>query len=1005
MRTRWFVSLGLLVLIGVTFLLPWGGLGRDQVARAAEGEGRTPWTTGKVVGTPEPPPAFRAERLYPKIRFREPTEVDLMPGSDRWFVAEKGGKVFSFPKSGAAERADLVVDVTQLKAKWKQTVPHFRGFDSLYGMTFHPDFKENHFIYLCYALDVGPRTEEPVGTIVSRFTVSAEEPPRIDVASEKFILQWQAGGHNAGCLKFGPDGCLYVSTGDQADPNPPDVYNTGQDISDLRSSILRIDVDHAEGDHGYAIPKDNPFVNLPKARGEVWCYGLRNPWRMSFDRATGNLWVGDVGWELWEMVHCAKSGGNYGWSAMEGPNPVRTDLPRGPTPITPPLLALSHSESASITGGIVYRGKRFPQLVGHYVFGDWMTRRVWAAQLTGPDKVAPHRTIAETEMRVVAFAQDADGELYILDHEGGGIYTLAENAEAGQPSRFPRTLGETGIFADVAAQSPAVGVVRFSPKVAQWVDGASTEWFLSVPGRGTVRWKTDDVYGRLQLGFPKNSVLARTFSLPVSGGAAPGSRQKIETQLLHFDGGEWRGYSYRWREDGSDADLVDEAGGERPLVVDDASVPGGKRRQTWHFYGRAQCMTCHTPWSGYTLAFTEEQLDGPGHFPGADSHGNQGTDVHALGLFPGPYKNGPGKPSKTAFSLVDPYDASADVGERARSYLHVNCSVCHRMGGGGSALIDLRKEMMPKQTHAIDERPMLGAFGIDDPRIVYPGDPGRSVLLYRMCKTGSGRMPKIGSEVVDERGVSVIGEWIASMSSEAGGDAAARRTQRDATIRSVAANGDGVERLVGSTSAALALAYHLHAGDVAASDGVRGRLVGGGLASASADVRDLFESFTGGSGNQRPRLGARFDRAKLLAMSGDASRGREVFEKLAQCAACHVAGGVAGKDLGPDLTHIASKYDRAQLLEQVVEPSKQIAEGFTGYTAQTADGDVVSGLRVKQDDREVVLKDATGQLVHIPIAEAKTVRPLTTSIMPEGLMDNLEPQQAADLMAFLASQK
>jgi putative heme-binding domain-containing protein len=153
-------------------------------------------------------------------------------------------------------------------------------------------------------------------------------------------------------------------------------------------------------------------------------------------------------------------------------------------------------------------------------------------------------------------------------------------------------------------------------------------------------------------------------------------------------------------------------------------------------------------------------------------------------------------------------------------------------------------------------------------------------------------------------------------------------------------------------------------------------------------------------------LGNKFDRAKLLAMPGDAARGREVFEKLAQCASCHVAGGVAGKDFGPDLTHIASKYDRAQLLEQVVEPSKQIAEGFTGYTAQTADGDVVSGLRVKQDAREVVLKDATGQLVHIPIAEAaKNVRPLTTSIMPEGLLDNLEPQQAADLMAFLGSQK
>jgi putative heme-binding domain-containing protein len=839
----------------------------------------------------------------------------------------------------------------------------------------------------------------------------------VDVASEQVVIQWQAGGHNAGCLKFGHDGCLYITTGDQADPNPPDVYKTGQDISDLRSSILRIDVDHAEGDRAYSIPKDNPFVKLAGARGEVWCYGLRNPWRMSFDRATGNLWVADVGWELWEMVHCAKSGGNYGWSLMEGPNPVRTDVQRGPTPVTPPLLALSHSESASISGGFVYRGKRFPELVGHYVFGDWMTRRIWAAKLTAPDKVEPHRTIAETELRVVAFAEDADGELVVLDHEGGGIYTLAKNEQAGQPSRFPRTLGETGLFADVREQSPGAGVVRFTPKVAQWVDGASTEWFAAVPRRGTVRWKTDDVYGRIQLGFPKNSVLARTFALPMSGRAAPNggssaSRQKVETQLLHFDGVEWRAYSYRWREDGSDADLVGEAGAERPLVVDDASVPGGKRRQTWHFLGRAQCMSCHTPWSGYTLAFTEEQLDGAGHFPGADPHGHQGKDLKALGLFPGPYENKQGVPRKEAFSLVDPYDASADVGERARSYLHVNCSVCHRMGGGGSALIDVRKEMAPKQTHAINDRPMLGAFGIADARIVCPGDPARSVLLYRMSKTASGRMPKIGSEVVDERGVAVIGQWIASMRDDgSGGDAssaaaaaASRRAEQDAAIRAIAAGGDGAERLVGSTSGALALAYRLHAGELA-GDPVRARVIGRGLASASGDVRDLFEGFTGGTGEQRPRLGARFDRAKLLGMTGDAGRGRQVFEKMAQCASCHVAGGVAGKDFGPDLSHIASKYDRAQLLEQVVEPSKAIAEGFTGYTVQTADGDVVSGLLVKRDDREVVIKDATARLIRMAAADAKVVRPMTTSIMPEGLMDNLEPQQAADLVAFLASQK
>src|SRR4051794_32927677 len=182
-------------------------------ADAADAESRVPWTTGRVQGTPEAPPAYKAERLFPKLRFKEPTDIDFAPGSDRMFLAEKGGKVYSFPRDGA-ERADVMVDLAPHKELWK-SVPNVKAFDSLYGMAFHPRFAENRFVYLCYALNLGPRREDPVGTRVSRFTVSNEEPPTIDVASERVILEWQAGGHNAGCLKFGKDGMLYVSTGDQ----------------------------------------------------------------------------------------------------------------------------------------------------------------------------------------------------------------------------------------------------------------------------------------------------------------------------------------------------------------------------------------------------------------------------------------------------------------------------------------------------------------------------------------------------------------------------------------------------------------------------------------------------------------------------------------------------------------------------------------------------------------------------------------------------------------------
>src|SRR5262249_4763972 len=159
-----------------------------------------------------------------------------------------------------------------------------------------------------------------------------------------------------------------------------------QDISDLLSSILRIDVNHEADGKPYAVPPDNPFLKTPGARPEVWAYGFRNPWRMSFDRDTGDLWVGDVGWELWEMVYHVQKGGNYGWSVMEGPQAVRPDSRRGPTPILPPALAFPHTEAASITGGYVYHGKRLPELQGVYVCGDWVTRKLWGARFERPGK-------------------------------------------------------------------------------------------------------------------------------------------------------------------------------------------------------------------------------------------------------------------------------------------------------------------------------------------------------------------------------------------------------------------------------------------------------------------------------------------------------------------------------------------------------------------------------------------------------------------------------------------
>ncbi|HEY2148259.1 MAG TPA: PQQ-dependent sugar dehydrogenase, partial [Pirellulales bacterium] len=697
-----------------------------SAAENATAPPRAAWTTSHVTGTPEPPPPYITPRVFPKLHFNHSLEMVVAPGSDRWFVVEQGGKIFSFPNRQDCEQADLLLDIP----KEIRTLPDNGVVGDTYGLAFHPKFVENRYCYVCYVV-MGKPGDKPLpdGTRLSRFRVSQTDPPRCDPASEQILLTWLGGGHNGGSLKFGPDGYLYISTGDGASPSPPDPLDTGQDISDLLSSILRIDVDHPSGDRLYSIPPDNPFVGQPGARGEVWAYGLRNPWRMSFDRQTGELWVGDVGWELWEMIYRIKKGGNYGWSIMEGPQSVHPDGKRGPTPIIPPNLQFPHTEAASIIGGYVYRGRRLPELVGTYICGDWETRRVWGTRFDG-DRVVSHRELANQGPRIVAFGEGHDGELYIVDYDQGTIHELAPNPAAKQAhAKFPTKLSETGLFADVAKHELAAGVVPFSITAEPWADFATATRFVALPGSSSAELHREpiEVPGSMfhqQFVFPKDGVLMKTLSMEMTAGKST-SRRRLETQLLHYDGRNWRGYSYRWSEDEKDAALVGAAGEDRPLEVEDAKAPGGKRVQTWHYPGRNECFICHNPWTENRLSFNLPQLSAAGELSRLEKTAvvKRVDDSAAKGGDP------PVAP------LVNPYDASADLDRRARSYLQVNCAHCHQFGAGGTAEIELRSKIPLAETKLLAP-PKQGAFGIRDARIVAPGYPYRSVLYFRVAKTG-----------------------------------------------------------------------------------------------------------------------------------------------------------------------------------------------------------------------------------------------------------------------------
>ncbi|MGE3806197.1 MAG: sorbosone dehydrogenase family protein, partial [Gemmataceae bacterium] len=428
---------------------------RAAVAEDAAKPARKPWTTSQVVGSPEPPPPYKVLRVFPKMKFHHP--LLLVPGPDlkRLFVAEQAGVLYSFPDVPDA-KAEVFID---LRKELKTLLPD-TTVEALYGLAFHPRFAENRQCFIAYTIRSRKNGMQLAdGSRIARFTVLKTDPPRVDPASEEILLTFLGGGHNGCDLHFGPDGMLYISTGDGAGPNPPDPLNTGQDLSDLLSSILRIDVDRKHNGKNYAIPKDNPFLHLKEARPEIWAYGLRNPFRMGFDRQTGALYVGDVGWELWEMIHRVEKGGNYGWSAMEGPQPIKEKV--GPTPITPPLIALPHTIACSITGGRVYHGKKFPELQGAYIFGDWETRRMWAARFEN-DRTMEMPELTRPSVRLVAFGESLDGELYFLDYDGGTVHTLSRNDQGQANAHFPTRLSDTGLFSSVKEHTPAVGVVPLS---------------------------------------------------------------------------------------------------------------------------------------------------------------------------------------------------------------------------------------------------------------------------------------------------------------------------------------------------------------------------------------------------------------------------------------------------------------------------------------------------------------------------------------------------------------
>jgi uncharacterized repeat protein (TIGR03806 family) len=707
-------------------------------------EKRQLWTTSKVVGSPEPPDPYTVTKVYPKLTFFEALELTPVPGQKAWVVAERPGKIYTFDMDPAKAQKKEILDV-------KHTV---------YGVVLHPKFAENGYLYLSEVPNGDKET--PDGTRLVRYTVD-RKTMTADPASAKVIFTWPNGGHNGGCLRFSPDGYLYISTGDGS--GIADGLETGQNLGTVLGKILRIAVDKEEDGKAYAIPKDNPFASTKDARGEIWAYGIRQSWKISFDTSTGDLWAGEVGQDLWESVYLIQKGGNYGWSVNEGSHPFRPERKKGPTPILKPIIEHNHTEFRSLTGGFIYHGKKHPDLQGAYVYGDFDTGRVWMLRYDAKTgKVTEHKELAKSNLRIVAWAQDHDGEVYALNFIDGGIYQLAAVPPRAKGPEFPRKLSQTGLFADTAKLTPEKGLIPYSVNAELWSDGASKERYIAIPGEAKIEFETI-TYPQPAPGsvpgwrFPNGTVLVKTFSLETE----PGKKRRLETRLLvasilggteEYGDQVWNGYTYIWNDDQTDAELADKNGVDREYTLKTAA---GEKKQKWHFPSRAECNMCHTVTAKYALGVNTAQMNKDHDYGGVVA--NQLATLDHIGIFT---KKLPAAPEALA-KLADYRDEKASLDARARAYLHANCSHCHRKWGGGNAEFQLLSTLPLKDLGVVDTKPGQGTFDLKDPRILVPGDPKRSMIYHRMTLRGLGQMPHIASNVVDESAVKLIHSWIAQL--------------------------------------------------------------------------------------------------------------------------------------------------------------------------------------------------------------------------------------------------
>lgn len=722
--------------------------------------------------------------IYPNLTFDSPLTFNELPNAQRILVGQRDGKIYWFNKTPDVAQKNMLIDLSN-----KVGVVWDGGF---LGLALHPEFDtgagKDYFYTFYTTKDVNGNnfpnryttqnctSEEYWGNflILSRYTMNPNTM-QVSPSSEQILLKLRMYGttHRGGGLLFGDDGFLYLTTGDQT------AFRKSQDIqNNLDGGVLRLDVDkdplkshppvkNMPNDHGffdeitgngYWIPNDNPFLS-PSGQNfeEYYSMGHRNPHRMTKDRATGDLYIGEVGLGRHEEINVVKKGGNFGWPVYEGRykgnlcgNTLYNNMAH-----EEPLVAFPRSVANAIMGGYVYRGSEIPELQGRYICADYGNgEEIFSVDI---DTGSYEQLGSFSSTNIISFGEDKQGEMYILKQGVSTLYKLVTRMTFDET--LPQALSQTGAFTNLNNLTPTNGLIPYDLVESFWSDGAAKKRWIGIPNDGTHNTPEEqiDYSENGNWNLPVGSVLIKHFEMPLDENN-PSITKRLETRFsVKAADGNFYFATYKWNNAQTDAVLLT-SGLDESLTITRAD--GTTDVQNWRYPSRNECITCHNSSTGGTIGTRTRYLNKDLTYPATGRTANQLVTLSHLGILNQTITDADTPSLLTYKSANDP---NATMDEKARSYMDLNCAYCHQAGSDVRADFDLRMSLDLAQTNLLDAD-IFNSLGIPGERIIAEGEPDKSILYIRANSANSNvSMPPLAKDRVDEEGVALIEAWITQL--------------------------------------------------------------------------------------------------------------------------------------------------------------------------------------------------------------------------------------------------